>query len=314
MPTRPTRQQFIDLLGLQLDKHPLDAVKDYKQIDEFHDKHYSRYKVEYRSNGKWIPAYILKPAKLPRRQLPGIVVPHTHGSNWNLGKSEMVGLLGDPSLALARDLVKQGYIVIAPDSLGFEERKIPSAQDPEGQEGAVGFHNLTTQLNLEGDNYLRYCIEETSRAVDVLQTMAEVNEGRIGIVGYSFGGHVASKTAAFDERIYATVALGCVANIRTKVELGSKLDPTENVAGLLKLGDTEDLLRLISPRALLICGSKNDPYAPKSREVFQFLKHSRLKKKDIDKLEFLDSYQGGHDLTPRMKTDALNWLKKQMYL
>ena len=44
------------------------------------------------------------------------------------------------------------------------------------------------------------------RAIDLLQTLPEVDGQRIGCIGHSLGGHNAMFTAAFDTRIQALVS------------------------------------------------------------------------------------------------------------
>jgi predicted dienelactone hydrolase len=48
-------------------------------------------------------------------------------------------------------------------------------------------------------------IYDNTRAIDVLQSLPEVDPDRIGCIGHSLGGHNTLFTAAFDERIKAAV-------------------------------------------------------------------------------------------------------------
>ena len=47
---------------------------------------------------------------------------HQHASNFEIGKSEVVGISGDADQAIGPELARLGYVVIAPDAIGFEER------------------------------------------------------------------------------------------------------------------------------------------------------------------------------------------------
>jgi hypothetical protein len=44
---------------------------------------------------------------------------HQHAGQFHLGKSEVVGLAGNPDQAYAAELAERGYVVIAPDAVTF---------------------------------------------------------------------------------------------------------------------------------------------------------------------------------------------------
>ena len=82
---------------------------------------YVRHRVDYRveqADGR-VPAFLLVPKEM-RVPRTGIVAYHQHVGQWDLGKSEGVGLAGDPDQADALELVQHGYVVLAPDAIGFE--------------------------------------------------------------------------------------------------------------------------------------------------------------------------------------------------
>ena len=64
-------------------------------------------------------SYLLIPKNMQSKN-PAVLAIHQHASQWNIGKSEVVGIAGNPMFAYGLDLVKQGYVVIAPDLLCFE--------------------------------------------------------------------------------------------------------------------------------------------------------------------------------------------------
>ena len=74
-------------------------------------------------------AYVLIPDGAKSGQLPGVLAVHGHG----YGSREIVGLLpdgaedhGEPNIHqhFAVQLVKRGMVVIAPDVVGFGERRL----------------------------------------------------------------------------------------------------------------------------------------------------------------------------------------------
>src|SRR5260221_12173720 len=75
--------------------------------------------IEYSvSDGERVPAFLLVPPG--PGPFPAVVIPHQHNSQWHFGKSEVCGLAGDPLNAFGPALVKKGFVVLAPDSIGFE--------------------------------------------------------------------------------------------------------------------------------------------------------------------------------------------------
>ena len=77
--------------------------------------------------GERIPALLLIPDNVTAANpAPGIAVWHQHNGEYHLGKSEPAGLAGNPMHHTAVALVKEGYVVLCPDSLCFEERQDPT--------------------------------------------------------------------------------------------------------------------------------------------------------------------------------------------
>ena len=73
-----------------------------------------------------VPALLLVPDGVnEHKPAPGILVWHQHNGEWHLGKSEPAGLAGNPMHHTGVALVKEGYVVLCPDALCFEERQSP---------------------------------------------------------------------------------------------------------------------------------------------------------------------------------------------
>lgn len=133
--------------------------------------------------GDRVPAYLFVP--LGRR--PPFAAAVCLHQTTAIGKSEPAGLGGKPNLHYARELAERGFVTIAPDYPNFGGYKF----DPY----AHGYASAT----MKG-------IWNHIRAVDLLQSLPEVDARRIGAIGHSLGGHNALFLAAFDERIRAVVS------------------------------------------------------------------------------------------------------------
>jgi acetyl esterase/lipase len=102
------------------------------------------------------------------------------------GKDSPAGLADRPSLHYALELTRRGFITLSPDypSLGEHKHDFDSDQYASGSMKAI-YDNV--------------------RAIDLLQSLPEVDPERIGCIGHSLGGHNGLFTAVFDERIKAVV-------------------------------------------------------------------------------------------------------------
>jgi len=108
-----------------------------------------------------------------------------------------VGLTGRPSLHYAVELVRQGYVCLAPDCITAGERVYPGAA-PYETEGFYQRH--------PGWSALGKMLWDHQRALDLLDSLDHVDPDRVGVIGHSLGGENAMMLGAFDHRIKVTVA------------------------------------------------------------------------------------------------------------
>jgi fermentation-respiration switch protein FrsA (DUF1100 family) len=130
-----------------------------------------------------VPAYLLIP--YPRTgKLPAVLCLH---QTVTIGKMEPVGLGEKENLQYALHLAERGYVTLAPDYPSFGEY----AYDFRKSSFASGSMKA---------------IWNNMRAVDLLQSLPEVDPERIGCIGHSLGGHNTMFTAAFETRIKVLVS------------------------------------------------------------------------------------------------------------
>lgn len=144
---------------------------------------FTRTKIRYLSEpGDFVPAYLLIPKRLKRRASAMLCLHQTV----KIGKAEPAGLGGNPQLHYAQELAERGFVCLAPDYPYLGENSFDPYQH--------GYASCT----LKG-------IVNHKRAVDLLQSLPQVNAQRLGVIGHSLGGHNALFVAAFDERLKAVV-------------------------------------------------------------------------------------------------------------
>src|SRR5262249_49249527 len=131
------RESLTAVLGAPPDPAPLQPeILDVNSADGYRREHI-KFQV---SPGDWSYAYLLIPNDL-RSPTPVIYCQPRHDGNFKAAKSEIVGLDGEKEQAIGLELVKRGYVVFAPDAIGFEERRPAESTGP-AFDIAYRFHQL----------------------------------------------------------------------------------------------------------------------------------------------------------------------------
>ncbi|HOF20638.1 MAG TPA: alpha/beta fold hydrolase [Bacteroidales bacterium] len=192
-----------------------------------------------------VPAYLLIPEDISG-PVPGILCLH---QTIVAGKAEPAGLAGNPNLHYALELARRGYVTLAPDYPNFGDYEY----DP--------YRNGYQSATMKG-------IWNHMAAVDLLQSLPEVDPGRIGCIGHSLGGHNTLFLAAFDKRIRAAVT-SCGFNSFRKY-YGGDLSGWSHKGYMPRIAtvydknpdrmpfDFPEVLAAISPRAVFISAPLHD--------------------------------------------------------
>ena len=218
-----------------------------------------------------VPAWVLIPRPLKRgERRPAVMCLHGHG----VGKDSLVGLgedakRGDYQHRLACVLAERGYVTIAPDWRGFGERSddaewVRPGRDPCNvsyfAEGYFGYHRLALQ------------IWDGMRTLDYLRSRPEVDAGRIGCIGCSFGGTMTTYLSALDRRIGVAV-IACYLSSLKDAMARANYCGAQYMPGLGKYADIPEVAMLIAPRPLMVqVGDRDlcftvDDAAPAARRV-----------------------------------------------
>ena len=210
-----------------------------------------------------VPAYLLLPDKLVK---PGPAVLACHGHGY--GNRNIVGLAadgsprsGDPGYHkdFALELVKRGFIVIAPELIGFGDARMQA--DLTKTPGESSCHQISTTLMLYGLTLAGMRIYQAMCMIDYLYGRDDVDGRKIGCMGISGGGLVASFTSALDSRVQAAVVSGYTNTFKASIiDLYHCVD--NYVPGILRHAELPDIIGLIAPRPLLIEGGIDDPIFP----------------------------------------------------
>lgn len=268
---------------------------------------YRRLRISYTSEEEdVIPAYLL----IPEGDGPfgAILVHHQHASQRHFGKSEVCGLVGNPLQAFGPVLARQGIIVLAPDSVCFEDRRKnrTGTEADEAADIAQHFNEMCYRL-LRGDTLMRKVLSDSAQGISLLQTLSQVDPERIGILGHSCGGNTVLFHGALDERIRFACSSGAACSYQYKMANDIGIEMAEAIPGFATHFDIPDLVACFAPRPLLILSAEEDKLSfdadwvvtsAQEQVVNSGLEHKR--------------YGGGHALTQDRFDDIVGWLLARM--
>lgn len=192
-----------------------------------------------------IPALLLIPDGVSAaRPAPAVAVWHQHAGQFHLGKSEPAGLAGNPMHHTGAALARDGYVVLCPDALCFEERQ---------DEKLKG-------VDYERFQFCRYVVDgkclawknilDMKRAVDFLVSRPEVKAEKIGCYGHSMGSTHTWLVGPWEQRLVCLVGNCCLPTYRG-IHCEHMLHCFPNfVPSIHQYGDTPDIAALIAPRPL----------------------------------------------------------------
>lgn len=256
-----------------------------------------------------IQAYLL----LPKGDgpFPAVLIHHQHNSEWHLGKSEVCGIKGDPLNAFGSELANSGFIVLAPDSIGFEDRRRNQRGNEKNEKADwLQYFNGMTYRMVSGKLLLTTVLCDAMIGISVLMADNRVDKTRIGILGHSYGGSTSIFHAAVDERVKFVCASGAACSYKNKIQNETGIEMSLVIPGILKQFDIPDIVKSISSRNTLLVSATNDIYSKDAYNIANKV-HEELKKlNEIDKLEHIQ-YDGNHALTAERFEFILDWIKKQ---
>jgi len=238
---------------------------------------------------------------------PGVVVYHQHNSEWHLGKSEVVGLAGDPLQAFGPMLARRGVVVLAPDAICFEDRRRNgSGAEPRMDDFAQHYNEMAYRL-VQGSLLMSIVLADAALAISVLSAVDVVDQRALGAVGHSMGGHTVLFSAALDERVRFACASGAACSYRARIRTQTGIEFAQAIPDILSITDFDGVTKLIAPRPLLIVSGTDDPY---SRDASAIVDSAALTYETLGARNQLQHvrYRGSHSLTDQRVTTILDWV------
>jgi len=263
---RNRRKQLLRLLGGPPSEEPARG----RTVERREEKTRIVEKVTFEGEaGEEIPAALLIPRNPPLPR-PAIICLHSQGPDKKKGKSEVVSGEG-----VGVELSRRGYLVLAPEAPGYEERR-------EAEEGLE-----CGRLLLQGWSLPAKAAWEVSRAIEYLSSRPELNGERIGLLGLGKGGMIGWLAAAVEPRISTAVICWGASTYASILAGNVSLGPMGWIPGLLNWGDVPEVCCLIAPRPLYFCAAQQDPLFPFGgfQEVFWRVKQLYTRLGEAEKIE-----------------------------
>jgi len=245
---RLTRDGLRQVLGPVERPGPLDPrVEDEVQCDGYVRRH-----VTYNAPSGRVPAFVCIPDGLTQ-PVPVVFCHHQHNGEFDLGKSEVCGLRGASDQAYAAELAGRGFVTIAPDAIGFEERNWADGAN-------VTWFELSARL-VVGRTLLATCLQEISLALDYATSLPQVDPARIGFIGHSYGGRTAMWAPGWDERIRVSVSnCGCIP-YRDSFARDAGFQAEFVIPGFASAYDVEDVIAVGDQCQYLIIAADDDVWS-----------------------------------------------------
>ncbi|MEN2984637.1 MAG: alpha/beta hydrolase family protein [Dictyoglomaceae bacterium] len=302
------RSKIKDLLGGFPEK--IDLNSEILEKKEFNE--YIREKIVFDSHKNIkVLGYLLIPKNLDFPK-PAVIAVPGHG----YGKDDIVGINIDGTERViptgyqkdfALTLVREGFITLAVEQLGFGERRLK--EDMNKDKNKSSCRKLFFWGLMLGKPLLGIRVWDLIRAIDYLQERKEVKRDSIGIMGISGGGTTSLFVSALDDRIRATVISGYLNTFKDSILSISHCE-CNYIPGILNYAEMYDIASLIAPRYLFIEHGIYDNIFPisatkfsleKIKKVYEFLGVS-----DNIQWEF---FEGGHEI---WGNKSIKWLKEKL--
>lgn len=273
----------------------------YRVIESTKVDGYTRQLIEYDSYDSNVIAFLLLPKVC--NSSPAVLINHQHNREHHLGKSEVCGLAGDPLQAFGPELAKRGYVVLAPDSICFEDRR----QDTniKGFDFWQHFNEMCYGI-IKGDYLMKKVLEDAINGITLLSDLPFVDNKKIGTLGHSYGGNTVLFHAALDDRISFCCASGSACTYENRMINNVGIELASVIPNFHGKYDIDDLVTCIAPRRLLIVSAEADKYSRDAPYIIEKARQAYLEHNALNNL-YHKRYPGGHALTKERFDFIIDW-------
>lgn len=296
---RKMKARFVELLGGFPQRTPLNS----QVIGRILRKQYSIEKIIFESqpNHRVTANLYLPQGTGP---FPAVLVSSGHSRT---------AKTADYNQRFAIGLALHGMAALAYDPIGQGERSQLLNTDGKPQHsGTTTEHTMIGAGSiLVGRNTATYRVWDAMRAIDYLETRADIDSTKIGMTGCSGGGTLTSYVMALDERVVCAAPACFLTTFRRLIETIGPQDAEQNVFSQLVSGlDQPDYVLLRAPKPTLISSTTGDFF-----DIGGSWDNLRQAKWIYGRLGFpervdLVEAEGGHGVQPINLAAIVQWMQR----
>jgi dienelactone hydrolase len=283
-----------------------DSAVPFATHDTLTEVGYHQIRIQYTSQeGDPISAFLLLPNGTG--PFPAVLIHHQHHGQRHLGKSEVCGLVGDPLQAFGPVLARQGFVVLAPDSICFEDRRLNRTGIEPNETDVEQHYNEMCYRLLRGDTLMRKVLSDSAQGISLLREHPLVDPERVGILGHSYGGNTVLFHGGLDERIRFACSSGAACTYQFKMAHQLGIEMAEVIPGFATRYDIPDLVACFAPRPILIVSATHDPLSSDAERIVTQAQAICTEFGIRERMEH-KRYEGEHALTQERFDHIVNWL------
>ncbi|MEU0301326.1 dienelactone hydrolase family protein [Streptomyces sp. NPDC006175] len=252
---------------------------------------------------------------------PAVLALHDHGSEFTIGREKTVRPRSDPD-RLARatawadrnyggrfigdELAARGYAVLAVDTLGWGDRGPLAYEEQQA---------LAANLLQLGTSPAGLSAHEDIRAAAFLASLPEVDERRVGALGFSMGAYRAWQLSALSDGVRAAAAVCWMTGLKEMMVPGNNALRGQSAYFMLHPGlhrslDIPDVASLAAPKpALFLAGGRDHLFTPAGvAAAYAKLRAVWESQGAGDRLTTTVRPDTGHAFTAAMQDEVYAWL------
>ena len=228
-----------------------------------------------------------------------------------LGHSD-AGILNPRYAAHLAMAARAGFAAFAWDPISQGERRQATDRKYDYTDNCSTEHTrLGARGWLVGWNYARFRIWDAVRAIDYVESRADLDCSKLGIMGTSGGGTMSAYMQAFDPRIKVAFPNCYVSSLREVIGARGCHDAEQFFWNMLPNGfNHAAILAMGQPRVALATGSRWKDYFPHAGAVATFAVFTNM----TARLGFAGPYwhfscDGPHGLPPSTRAAQIDWMR-----
>ena len=248
------REKFGELLGDDMDPTPLNVTVEYeKETDEYIEKRI----IFDTEPGASVPCHLRIP-KGKQGPHPVVICLQGHSSGMHISLGNPIYPGDEEDIAggdrdFARQIIREGYAALTVEQRDMGERKC----HPSIMKGNTTCEHSSMVALLIGRTMVKERAWDISRAIDMLETMPEIDKDHIALMGNSGGGTTTYYATALEPRIKVAMPSCAVCSFDRSIAFLRHCD-CNYIPKMLKYFDMGEIAALIAPRPLIIIAGEKD--------------------------------------------------------